>query len=296
MGVVRASAAAMLAEMRPLVNSGMVSDALPITYLSSSNSSGGVRGNPVNAKSNAGESSSCVYDPPTATVGQRCARAACASKPAASAWWRAAAQNTRRLRTGKGTTYVSPFYEYNGNWMAWSVTRTAQGYADFRRAWERVAAIWRQEFPGVELVLPAACARDVPAAMMPSAGTYDLIGCTIYNAWPWREDGGPTMRLLEAGRQRALAAGKPFAITEWANSANPRAAGGGGDAPGFISAMDAWMRKNSGTGPGELVFETFFNIDGYALDHMLLRYDGGGGVVSGSQTRTAARYRELWSR
>ena len=212
------------------------------------------------------------------------------------AWWRAAAQNTRRLRAGKGATYVSPFYEYNGDWMAWSVTRSAQGYADFRNAWGRVAAIWRQEFPDVELVLPAACARDVPNAMMPALDTYDLIGCTIYNAWPWRENGGPTMRLLEAGRQRALAVGKPFAITEWANSANPWTGGGGGDAPGFISAMYEWMRENSGTGPGQLVFETFFNIDGYALDHILLRHNGAGGVVSGSQPRTAARYRDLWSR
>lgn len=212
------------------------------------------------------------------------------------AWWRAAAQNTRRLRAGKGTTYVSPFYEYNGDWMSWSVSRTGQGYADFRNAWTRVAAIWRQEFPEVELVLPAACSRDVPDAMMPAPDTYDLIGCTIYNAWPWREDGAPTMRLLEAARQRALAVRKPIAITEWANSANPWTAGGGGDAPGFISAMYDWMRKNAGTGAGQLVFETFFNIDGYALDHILLRDNGAGGAISGSQSRTAARYRELWSR
>jgi len=56
----RASAAAMLDEMRPLVNSGTVMLAEPIRKLSSSNSSGGVSGRPVNEKSNAGESSSCV--------------------------------------------------------------------------------------------------------------------------------------------------------------------------------------------------------------------------------------------
>ena len=212
------------------------------------------------------------------------------------AWWRAAAQNTRTLRAGKGATYVSPFYEYNGTWMTWSVPRTSQGYADFRNAWARVAQIWRQEFPDVKLVLPAACSRDVPLAMMPAPSTYDLVGCTIYNAWPWKEDGGPTLRLLEIGRQRALAAGKPFAITEWANSANGGTGGGGGDAPGFISAMHSWMAQHAGTGPGQLVFETFFNIDGYALDHILLRWNGAGISVSGTQSRTAARYRELWSR
>ena len=210
------------------------------------------------------------------------------------AWWRAAAQNTRKLRAGKGTTFVSPFYEYNGDWMKWSVTRTTQGYADFRNAWARVARIWRQEFPEVRLVLPAACVRDVPAAMMPAPDTYDLVGCTIYNAWPWAENGAPAIRMLEVGRQRAESVGKPFAITEWANSANGRVAGGGGEAPAFMTAMHAWMRANAGTGAGQLVFETFFNIDGYDLDHIVLRWNGSGGSASGSQSRTAARYRELW--
>ena len=70
------------------------------------------------------------------------------------AWWTAAAKQVAALRTGKGTTYVSPFYEYNGDWMTWSVPRTAQGYADFKAGWARVANIWRTQFPGVKLVLP----------------------------------------------------------------------------------------------------------------------------------------------
>ena len=210
------------------------------------------------------------------------------------AWWRAAAKNTRKLRAGKGTTFVSPFYEYNGDWMKWSVKRTKRGYADFRKAWARVAKIWRKEFPQVKLVLPATCARNVPAAMMPAKNTYDLVGCTVYNAWPWSATGKSALRQIETGRKRAKAVGKPFAITEWANSANRRAAGGGGEAPGFMSAMHSWMRKHAGTGAGQLVFETFFNIDGYDLDHIMLRFKGSRGRVSGAQDRTAARYRALW--
>ena len=61
-----------------------------------------------------------------------------------------------------------------------------------------------------------------------------------------------------------------------------------------MTAMHAWMRANAGTGAGQLVFETFFNIDGYDLDHIVLRWNGSGGSASGSQSRTAARYRELW--
>lgn len=210
------------------------------------------------------------------------------------AWWRAAAKQTKQFRQGKGTTYVSPFYEYNGDWMAYSVTRTPQGMADFRAAWERVAAIWRQEFPGVRMVLPAACARDVPAAMMPAQDSYDHIGCTIYNAWPWQGNGAEAVRLLEVGRQRALANGKSLVITEWANSGNANQQGGGGDAPGFIQAFHDYFVQHGGTGAGQLEFETFFNIDGYSLDHIMLRKNGSQLIVNPSQPQTAARYQQLF--
>lgn len=210
------------------------------------------------------------------------------------AWWRAAARQTKAYRQGKGVTYVSPFYEYNGDWMRYSVTRTPQGMADFRAAWERVAAIWRQEFPGVKLVLPAACSRDVPQAMMPNVNSYDHIGCTIYNAWPWQANGAEAVRLLEVGRQRALANGKSLVITEWANSGNPNTPGGGGDAPGFIQAFHNYFKQHAGTGPGQLEFETFFNIDGYHLDHIMIRRSGANVIVNPSQPQTAAKYRELF--
>lgn len=210
------------------------------------------------------------------------------------AWWRAAAKQTKEFRQGKGTTYVSPFYEYNGDWMDWSVPRTTQGMADFRAAWERVAAIWRQEFPGVHLVLPAACSRDVPAAMMPNPNSYDHVGCTIYNAWPWEGNGAINVQRMEVGRQRALANGKSFVITEWANSGNPNEQGGGGDAPGFIQAFHSYFAEHAGTGPGQLEFETFFNIDGYALDHILVRRNGTGVTVNSTQPQTAAKYQQLF--
>lgn len=209
-------------------------------------------------------------------------------------WWTAAAKRVKALRAGKGTTYISPFYEYNGDWMEWSVTRTAQGYADFKAGWKRVADIWRREFPQAKLVLPAACSRDVPAAMLPDPSTYDMGGGTTYNAWPWEANGATAMQRLEVARQRAAAVGKPFGITEWANSANPNEAGGGGDGLGFISAMHSWMQQHAGTGSGQLVFEAFFNIPGYPLDHELIHWNGSAVSVSTTQPQTAAKYRELF--
>ncbi|HMR82141.1 MAG TPA: carbohydrate-binding protein [Niabella sp.] len=210
------------------------------------------------------------------------------------AWWTAAAKKVKALRAGRGTTYISPFYEFNGDWMAWSVPRNAQGYADFKAGWKRVSDIWRREFPQAKLVLPAAMSRDVPAAMMPDPSTYDLGGGTIYNAWPWEANGATAIQRLEAFRQQVAAVGKPFGITEWANSANPNTDGGGGDAPGFITAMHNWMKQHAGTGAGQLVFETFFNIPGYVLDHELIHWNGSAVQVSTTQPQTAARYRDLF--
>ena len=63
----------MLDEMRPLVKRGTVTVAAPIQKSSPPKSSGATNDIPVKPKSNAGESSSRVYVPPTASDGQRCA-------------------------------------------------------------------------------------------------------------------------------------------------------------------------------------------------------------------------------
>lgn len=203
-------------------------------------------------------------------------------------WWREAARNMKKLRAGKGTTFVSPMYEFNGEWMPWSVNGDV---ANFKTGWERMARIWKEEYPEAVLVLPVACNRGVKDADLPNPNSYDMLGCTIYNAWPWNADGKATIAALEKARLQAKAVGKPIGITEWANSANGKTPGGGGDAPGFIKAMNDWMKANAGTGAGQLVFETFFNVDGYALDHRLLTKDG---VVSSTQRQTAAEYQRLW--
>jgi hypothetical protein len=210
------------------------------------------------------------------------------------AWWTAAAKKVKSFRAGKGTTYISPFYEFNGDWMVWNVPRTPDGYHNFKAGWKRVSDIWRREFPEARLVLPAAMSRDVPIEMMPDSSTYDLGGGTIYNAWPWEADGATAIQRLETFRQQVASAGKPFGITEWANTANANEQGGGGDAPGFIEAIHAWMEKNAGTGAGQLIFETYFNIPDYALDFELVHQNGSAVRVSTTQPQTAAMYKKLF--
>ena len=207
------------------------------------------------------------------------------------AFWTAYAKTVHQRRAGKGQTYMAPFYEFNGTWMPWSVTRTAQGMADFRNAWARVAGIIRANAPTVRIVMAPAQGRDLPDAMVPATTTFDLLGGTNYNAWPWSPNGDAAMQRLETYRLHAERLGKPVGITEWANSGNPSEQGGGGEAPGFIRAVHAWLTKNRGTGAGQVEFETFFNIPGYALDHLIVQTNG---QPSTTQPLTAAAYRELW--
>ena len=226
-----------------------------------------------------------------ATHGSRFKGWAAEAGGANDAFWHAVGAQMRTLRQGKGQTFAALFYEFNGDWMTWSVGRNSTDMANFRVAFKRASDILRQEFPAVKIHLPATLNRDVPAAMTPDLSSFDLGGGTVYNAWPWSYNGDAAMGWIEAGRAQAQGWGKPIGITEWANSANPNMAGGGGDGPGFITAMHTFFNTHKGTGPGQVWYETFFNIDGYALDHMMLRTNG---TVNPSQPNTANRYRDLF--
>ena len=210
------------------------------------------------------------------------------------AWWRQGAQNAYALRNkpGFGQTYFAPFYEYNGDWMKWSVVRTAAGMQAFRQAFERVSNIWRQNFPGIRVVLAASMNRDTPVAMRPNPASFDLWGGTTYNAWqPWSANGAGAIAQMDTYRVLANDLGKPIGITEWSNSGNRNTQGGGGEAPQYMRDMHAYFKRHAGAGPGQVEFETLFNIGGYALDHLIVNTNGTG---SSTQPQTAAAYRDAW--
>lgn len=206
-------------------------------------------------------------------------------------FWAACAQNLANFRAGKGTTYVAPFYEFNGDWMYYSVPRNAQGYSNFRTAWERMAAIWRQHMPAARIVLPPCFSRDVPDAMIPNSNSFDLYGGTIYNNWPWQANGATAMTRIEVGRAKAQSLGKAFCVTEWAAASNAADGGGGGDGPGYMTAMHDWFDLHKGTGAGQVEFETFFNQPGYGASFHILNPNG---TVSPSQPNAAAQYQSLF--
>jgi len=67
------------------------------------------------------------------------------------AFWRSMLRNARTMRAGKETTYLRPWYEYNGDWMRYSVKPGEE--ASFKAAWNRVARIAQSEFPEAVMVL-----------------------------------------------------------------------------------------------------------------------------------------------
>ena len=207
------------------------------------------------------------------------------------AFWTAMGKNLKTQRDGRGTTYVAPYYEFNGDWMTYSVPRTAQGMADFVRGFSRTVATLRREFPAIKIVLPTAAGRTMPNEMWPSPAAFDVVGIDLYNEWPWCG----TDSCLQSNfltritplQSAAAARGKTIAFPEWGNSSVAAAGGGGGgESPALMSVFHDWLATNSGTSAGKVVYETYFNIGGYPARYELFT----GGRVNSTQTQTAAAY------
>lgn len=178
--------------------------------------------------------------------------------------------NLRTLRAGKGTTYVRPWYEFNGSWMPYHMTNA--DIPAFKRAWARMAAIARAEFPQVQLVYCASAATgsDVYSAF-PGTQYVDVGGIDFYNNYPWvntqeafdrKADNGAGAYSLNDLQSFYQGQGLPIAINEWSNQGADRTAaqGGGGESPEFIDSMHAWMAAHAGGGAGGLLYELQFNL------------------------------------
>jgi hypothetical protein len=214
------------------------------------------------------------------------------------AYWHAFGQNLKRYRADKGTTYLRIYHEYNGSDAPWSVKPGQE--ALFRQAWTRTATILRGEFPAVKMMLGAAAAggdgRVKVADTWPTG--VDVLSIDWYNEYPWCntqacfddkiENGGGANSLADLQRL-AKAKGVPIELSEWGNAAR-NAGGGGGDAPVFFQAAYNWLRANAGTGPGQVLGECYFNIDGYDAQFQLYT----GGHPNAAQPLSDAKYQQLW--
>lgn len=219
------------------------------------------------------------------------------------AFWRATARNLAKTRAGKGTTYVRPYYEFNGDWFPYSVRKGQE--KTFVKAWERVARIFRSEFPGVKMMLGTAAAghgKRISVAKAYPRGV-DVLSIDYYNEWPFctskrcfakKIKSGGGVNSLERLRKLAAKKGDPVMISEWGNAGRKRGKGfgGGGESPAFMSAWHSWLRKHAGTGRGKVIGEVYFNIGGYEARFELHT----NGRTTTVMPKTAARYRQLFAR
>jgi hypothetical protein len=129
--------------------------------------------------------------------------------------------------------------------------------------------------------------------MWPATSAFDVVGIDTYNEWPHCAvascTGTQTTR-IETLRLQAKALGKPIAFPEWGNSSVASSGGGGGESPAFIDAFNSYLDTHAGSGPGQVLYETYFDIPGYPARYELFT----NGQVNPLQPQTAARYRALW--
>lgn len=216
------------------------------------------------------------------------------------AFWTSFAANLSTFRDAR-PTWVRPYYEFNGDWMPWSVVPGQE--ANFRTAFARTAAILRAGYPSIKIMLgTAASQRDVSIANCWPATVVDALSIDFYNTYPWvntltaftdkitTAEGDAS---LEKQRQLAQSKGVPVVISEWASASVDTGGGaGGGDAPVFFTAMHEWLTSHAGTGAGQVRAEVYFNVDeGYDNNYFLL---DSAGVVNPAQPNAAAAYRSLW--
>jgi hypothetical protein len=225
--------------------------------------------------------------------------------------WRQAMANVRAKWGQKKVMYIRPAHEMNGNWYPWSVTPA--NVNDFKRAWVRYYNIIQQELvqKGYNAKVVINFNKDpvssVPTEQMWPGDQYvDVVGVDFYDMWPsypnqaaWDADfmateNGP--RGLGTWQQFARSHGKPLSFPEW--GANP---GSLSDNPFYIQKMHQFFTANAGTGPGQVLYEIYFNtnangvykgaiypstlVPNAAAMYRSLTF-GGGGVVSPSPTPT----------
>ncbi|NIZ91732.1 hypothetical protein [Kineococcus rubinsiae] len=167
-----------------------------------------------------------------------------------------------------GSLFISLAWELNGNWYPWAVT--AEQTQDFRDAWTRYRALQRKIVPDALLTLTMnkeSNGYDGDSSDLIVEGTLDAYGVDYYNHYPYaateeaftpaldERDGGGGPKGLEAHRETAQAAGVPLVLPEWNGSAK------NGDAPGFITGMHSFFSQHAGSGAGQVLAESLFEID-----------------------------------
>ncbi|KQS68813.1 hypothetical protein [Modestobacter sp. Leaf380] len=184
--------------------------------------------------------------------------------------WRQSLTELRRLWSGRpGQLYIRFAHEFNGNWYDWSVTGAS--VADFRASWIRYRALQQEVFPESDLVFSPNSETNYWSDLdwrtaFPGRQYVDVMAVDYYNMWPYTGtaaqfdaaslayDRWGAPRGLKRHQEFAASVGLPFAVAEWGNNAEF------GDSPAYIEGMNAFFRAHAGRGPGQLVYDIYFNV------------------------------------
>jgi len=179
--------------------------------------------------------------------------------------------------------YIRFAHEMNGTWTAWNVQPGEE--ADFRAALTRFSALRYAILPRANIVL---CPNDGTSTGIDVRTLFvardtqgrrvvNVYSTDTYNQYPHRTDYADIMSSfgatsgsgapvgIEAHREFAQSVGVPFAVSEWGNcGVASDCDGGGGEAPAYVRAFNAWTRSHAGSlgSPvaGQVLYEVQFNL------------------------------------
>jgi hypothetical protein len=209
--------------------------------------------------------------------------------------WRQSLTNLRKIRGDRGQMFIRFAHESNGNWYPWAVD--AGEVQAFKAAWARFRGLQQQLYPEARLVFNVN-RESIGSGVdwrqtFPGPGMVDVYSVDYYNQWPavasaqeWAASmddvdqyGAP--KGLEAHRAFAESQGLPLAVSEWSANADFN------DSPAYIEGMYQFFRTHAGSGPGDLLYEILFNVDGYDKKFYLF----GDGL---RLPQSAGAYQRLW--
>lgn len=172
-----------------------------------------------------------------------------------------------------GNLHVRIAHEFNGDFSGWKVSDAdAPRFVTAFRAWSKMLT---DTIPGA---VPVWSPNDGTSSMThvndayPGSDRVGMIAVDSYNSYPHRTDlaainasfsgtdGGNPVG-VEAWRLYALSKGVPLYLGETGNPALDSGGGaGGGDAPAYFNAIEAWAEAHAGSDPGEVYAAIWFNI------------------------------------
>ncbi len=178
------------------------------------------------------------------------------------------------LEAGYPDAIIRIGWEFNGNWFPWSASYDPGG---FKSAYRHVVDVFRGVSPTFRYDLSASA--GIPAhwsRYWPGSSYVNILGLDLYDrafrvpynplsgTWAspslaWSVAGG----YLNSMETFAVAHHKVVSLPEWGLSSggSQNALSHGGDDPTFILGVVNWIESAPGSGPGSVLFATYFNAD-----------------------------------